>query len=405
MRRSSILDNARKVGGICYPMIQISDPLETSELLAFAKTIETRSLSRAAAELGVPRATIGRRLARLEDRLGARLLRRTTRSLVMTDAGNALYQHALAVLEAVSRAEQSVRKTDDAIRGELRVSLPPIIDDGFFEMLGRFAEEHPLVRLCVHLSNRQVDFQRDGYDVALRSAASLQPGLVIKTLARTKQLAVASPRYVEQHGAPESLAQLREHRCLVGYDRGELPQSHWTTTGGKIRVEGSFYSNEPRLLADAAVRGLGIAYLPLPAVHHHLESGALVTILPSVLEMESKLALVYPERAHVPAQVRAFIAAVVRWTGVDAANPSAREHNVRSRCQELASMSTRTRDAPAIAATKTARTAQVKTTPPPNAPPDKPESTRRLRSEAARRRRPPTRESEAAGGRRSAGPA
>src|SRR4051795_10351404 len=103
----------------------MSAPLETAELLAFARTVEAKSLSRAAAELGVPRATVSRRLARLEERLGARLLRRTTRSLALTDAGEALYRHARIVLDAVTNAEASVRRTDEVVRGDLRVSVPP----------------------------------------------------------------------------------------------------------------------------------------------------------------------------------------------------------------------------------------------------------------------------------------
>src|SRR5215470_13049907 len=101
------------------------DVLENAELLAFTKAVEARSLSRAAAELGVPRATLSRRLARLEEQLGARLLRRTTRSLTVTDAGEVLYRHARIVLDAVNHAEESVRRSDNAIRGDLRVSVPP----------------------------------------------------------------------------------------------------------------------------------------------------------------------------------------------------------------------------------------------------------------------------------------
>src|SRR3954464_3693166 len=109
----------------------MNEPIETSELLAFAKTVDAKSLSRAAAELGVPRATISRRLARLEKRLGVRLLRRTTRSMVLTDAGEALYRHARIVLEAVAEAEASLLRTDNAIRGDLRISVPPMQDSSF----------------------------------------------------------------------------------------------------------------------------------------------------------------------------------------------------------------------------------------------------------------------------------
>src|SRR4051812_27013749 len=144
----------------------MNDPVETAELLAFTKTVQAKSLSRAAAELGVPRATISRRLARLEERLATRLLRRTTRSLALTEAGEALYRHACIVLEAVSQAEASVRQTDSAVRGMLRVSLPPISDPSFHGMICDFATRYPEVRLHLHFSSHYVDLLRDGYDVA-----------------------------------------------------------------------------------------------------------------------------------------------------------------------------------------------------------------------------------------------
>src|SRR5438445_8161350 len=120
----------------------MADAIETSELVAFTRTVEANSLSRAAAALGAPRATIGRRLARLEKRLGVRLLRRTTRSLALTDAGDALYRHARIVLDAVSNAEASVRRTDGAVRGDLRVSVPPLADETLFDALASFAQRH-----------------------------------------------------------------------------------------------------------------------------------------------------------------------------------------------------------------------------------------------------------------------
>src|SRR6185369_16909820 len=111
---------------IIWPkMIQMTEPLETAELLAFVRVVDAKSLSRAAVELGVPRATIGRRLGRLEERLGTRLLRRTTRSLALTDAGEVFYRRARIALEAVAEAQACIRSTSDEMRGELRVSVPP----------------------------------------------------------------------------------------------------------------------------------------------------------------------------------------------------------------------------------------------------------------------------------------
>jgi DNA-binding transcriptional LysR family regulator len=289
----------------------MDEPVETAELLAFTRTVDAKSLSRAAAEMGVPRATVSRRLARLEERLGARLLRRTTRSLVLTDAGDALYRHARIVLDAVKQAEQSVRRTDDAVRGDLRVSVPPIQDPGFFATVCDFARRHPEVRVQIHFSTRHVDLLREGYDVALRAGQLAESGLVARTLMRSRLVGVASPEYLAAHGTPRTRRDLRHHRCLMGFARGELPQTHWVPRRGQVRVEGTFFTNDVRLLAEAAVRGLGIAFLPLSVVGRYLESGALVQVLARILDGDSQLALVYPEREFVAPAVRAFIDAVV----------------------------------------------------------------------------------------------
>ncbi len=301
----------------------MSDPVETSELVAFTKTVDAKSLSRAAAELGLPRATVGRRLARLEERLGARLLRRTTRSLVLTEIGEAFYRQACIALEAVRLAEQTVRMTDDAVRGDLRVSVPPMMNESFHAMLCEFAARHPALRIHVHTSNQHVDLLHGDYDVALRASSQIQPGLIARTLFRDPMIAVAAPAYLADHGTPRTQRDLRSYRCLLGFARGELPESHWPlVSGGKLHIEGAFFSNDIALLCDAAVSGLGIALLPLGFVSPHLESGALVQVLANVVGADMQIALVYRERAFLPPQVRVFIDAVAAWVPSElAANP------------------------------------------------------------------------------------
>lgn len=291
----------------------MSEPLETAELLAFARTVESKSLSRAAAELGVPRATISRRLARLEERLGARLLRRTTRSLVLTDAGEALYRHARIVLDAVANAEASVRSKDDSVRGSLRVSVPPVNRPEFYAMLCDFSARYPELKLHVHFSTALVDLKRDGYDVVFRATRALEPGLIARTLARDRAMAVASPAYLERHGTPRTARDLKHHRCLMGFTRGELPSTYWPVAGGQLHVEGALFTNELTLLHEAVKRGLGIALLPGMVVNAELASGALVQVLPGIIEQDSHVAVVYAEREFVPPQVRAFIDTVATW--------------------------------------------------------------------------------------------
>jgi DNA-binding transcriptional LysR family regulator len=287
------------------------EPLENVELLAFTKAVEAKSLSRAAAELGIPRATLSRRLARLEERLGARLLRRTTRSLTITDAGDALYRQARIVLDAVAEAESSIKRADDVVRGNLRISCPPSITAAFVDLVAEFAVAHPHVKLQADFSTKMVDLQRDGYDVALRATSQFEPGLVARTLVRFEFVAVASPAYIAENGAPSSLRELRRHRCLMGFARGELPETHWVVGGRKVPLDGVLFANSPSLLVRAAERGLGIAFVPTLAVARSLERGALVRVMPSVLREKGRIALLYPERELVAPPVRAFIEWIV----------------------------------------------------------------------------------------------
>ncbi|MEZ0311567.1 MAG: LysR family transcriptional regulator, partial [Myxococcota bacterium] len=283
-------------------------PIEFSELEAFTRIVDAKSLSRAAAELGVPRATIGRRLSRLEQRLGVRLLKRTTRSLGLTDAGEAFYRQARIAIDAVQQAAASVRVPGDELCGELRVSLPAIIDDEFENLLLDFAAKNSRVKLTVDVSTRFVDLHRDGYDVAIRAGTTLEPGLIARTLARTRLLAVASRRYIEQHGRPKTKRDLARHKCLSGFMRGELPQPTWPLAkGGKLAVATVFSSNSMALLLSATRRHLGIGFLPDMLVQPYLTSGELVAVLPGVLETPVRLAVVYRERELMPPAQRAFI--------------------------------------------------------------------------------------------------
>jgi len=307
LRRAAICNNVRPARWICYILIQVSEPLDTAELLAFCTTVDAKSLSRAAAELGVPRATLSRRLARLEHRLGVRLLRRSTRSMVLSDAGELLYRHARIVLDAAREAEASVRRRDDVVRGDLRVSLPQMTNPELLDVFAEFAAAHPEVRLQVQFTSRLIDLRRDGYDVALRATSQIEPGLVARTLMRASLIAVASPAYLAARGTPVRLGDLRDHRCLMGFARGELPQTHWTAAGRKVQVDGACFSNEPRLLCRLAVRGQGIAFVPAAVAAGPLARGELVAVMPKVLRSEGRIALVYLERELMPPQVRAFV--------------------------------------------------------------------------------------------------
>lgn len=307
-------------------MIQMNEPLETAELQALVTAVDAGSLTRAAQELGVPRVTLGRRLTRLEERLGVRLLRRTTRSLGLTDAGEELYRRARQVLEALTEAEQAVRRSDGAVRGLLRVATPPMDNPWMRSIFLEFARAYPGVRLEVVASTAHADLASGRFDVAMRASPTLAPGLVARVLARTPLRAVCSPAYLARAGEPATPEALEDHAALVGFARGEHPQTHWPLLdGAQVRVRPVLASNELGLLRDAALAGVGIALLPRLLVREQVSSGALVEVLPDRVGMLSQIALVYPERELVPPAVRAFVSFVVdRWARVDESQLSAR---------------------------------------------------------------------------------
>lgn len=299
---------------------------ETSELIAFTKTVDAKSLSRAAAELGIPRATVSRRIAQLEKKLNARLLLRTTRSLVLTEPGSIFYKEAIIALEAIRQAEQSVSRIGGHLRGDLRVSIPPGMKKSFRAMLCEFTAQHPMLRVHIHTSSHHVDLRSGGYDVALRASTHMQPGLIARTLFRDPVIAVASPGYLSGMGFPVTQHDLKEHQCLVGLSRGELPDMYWPLlSGDRVKVEGTFFTDDISLLCEAALNSRGIALLPEELIREHLQRGALLPVLEDIIGTEMQIAVVYPDRHFLLPQVRAFIDAVVIWVDSELGDQKSRK--------------------------------------------------------------------------------
>ncbi len=303
----------------------MTDVPETSELRAFVAISDLGSVSGAAGELGLPRATVSRRLARLEDRLGVRLIHRTTRRLQLTDSGEELYAHARAILAAVDQATVAVQRDTSRPRGLLRVSLPPIRNAAFADMLVDFLVEYPDVELEVHATTAYVDLIASNIDAALRAAPSLDPSLIARRLLRSHSTAVAAPEYLAGAGVPESPDDLAQHRCLVGFARGERPSTHWPLRdGGRVRVRGALVSNSMELLHQAAVRGQGIAMLPHLFVVRELSEGTLEAVLPDVVGTDTEVSIVYPDRRLLKPAVRAFVDHCVAWVAREGLGPRIR---------------------------------------------------------------------------------
>ncbi|MFT5685931.1 MAG: DNA-binding transcriptional LysR family regulator [Myxococcota bacterium] len=275
----------------------------------FVMIVDSGSLTAAARTLGLPRPTLSRRLARLEERLGVRLIYRTTRRMKLTEQGVLLYEKAHRVVQIAREVEAEVRRLDGVPRGLLRVSIP-VGGSGavFARWFSTFMHLWPEVRLDVVASSVHVDLIGDGFDVALRVGDVTDPALVVRTIANDLRVAVASPRYLAENGTPQRVEDLTAHNCLIGYQSGSTPETRWPLQGGGwVPVSGTFSTNQMGMRMELAREHLGIALLIDQVAASGLASGELVVVLPGILGHRERLSLTYPDRTFLDPKVRVFV--------------------------------------------------------------------------------------------------
>ena len=252
---------------------------------------------------------MSKRLARLEERLGVRLLHRTTRRLTLTKHGDRLYERARRVVHAAHAAEASIRRLDDEPRGLLRVAIPPRVPEGIFtRWLTEFLQRYPQVRLDVVGTDIHVDLVAEGFDVALRHGPIEDTSLIARTLVTNKEIAVASPAYLQKHGTPRTVDDLAAHNCIVGYTGSNVPNPNWPLVdGGTTRVAGTLVTNHNGLRVEAARCHLGISLVIDRTAASALDAGELVHVLPDVVGRVDHARLVYADREYLDPVVRAFV--------------------------------------------------------------------------------------------------
>jgi len=275
---------------------------------AFVAIVDAGSISEAARELRVARASLSRQLARLEERLGVRLLHRTTRRLVPSRAGEVLYPRARAIVEESAAAVEAVRLLDDVPRGLLRVSAPPTVSPSLGELIAAFMLEHPLVSVELIADTSHVDLASERVDVAMRAGVMRDPNLISRTLFRLHTQAFASTSYLARHGTPTTAEDLADHVCIRRFISGRRPATSWPLLdGGEVPVDGAFVSNDVMALMGALRGGLGIGLAPRELVAADVESGHLVQVLDGVVGLETTASLVWLERRFLDPKVRAFV--------------------------------------------------------------------------------------------------
>jgi DNA-binding transcriptional LysR family regulator len=283
----------------------------SAEMNAFVRVAERGSFAAAAADLGLTPSALSKLVTRIEDRLGVRLLARTTRKLALTAEGELFVARSREILASIEAAEAEVTAASERPRGHLRISVGTAVAK---QILGPaipvFLDNYPDITVELHVSDRQVDLVAEQIDVAIRSGALGDSTLVARKVGEATRVICASPLYLEKHGTPRVPADLLQHNCLT------LPGPAWSqwpfhTHEGinRLAVSGTFTSDNADLLLDMAVAGLGIARLADFMVARALRDGALVRLLVDshVPESFPIHALTVPGRHRAP-RIRAFVA-------------------------------------------------------------------------------------------------
>lgn len=275
-------------------------------LLAVA---DSGSFSAAARLFGVPPSLVSRRIARLEEQVGARLFQRTTRSLTLTDAGQAFLSHARAGMQLLSRAHESVLDSRGVLSGRIRLSAPVGAARATWATVSKFLAQYPGVRIEMHVADRYVDLVEERFDMAIRAGAGKRSdGLIGRRLLNAPRWLFASPAYLKERGTPRTVSELKDHDCVILGASAE--RVTWQVYVGKrvqsVVVHGRVAINEATLATECVVDGFGIGFLPLAVCARHLASGALKRVLPHATAGESAVWLVYPNR-HLPTASRALV--------------------------------------------------------------------------------------------------
>jgi DNA-binding transcriptional LysR family regulator len=280
--------------------------------LVLVRVAQSGSFRSAGLALGMPKTTVSRKVAELEEQLGVQLLQRTTRAVALTDAGAAFVDEAEAAIARLDAAEAAVTQMQREPRGKLRVTTTIPMGELFLApVLADFLDAYPGVDVTVQLTDRQVDLVAERFDVAIRAGALPDSTLVARLVGGSAYRVVASPAYLARHGTPRRPSDLSSHACLRFTKSGSAVRTTWPFGKGKraieVPVNGRLVSDDFVVLRTAAEHGLGIARLPAGVAHASIRAGRLVSLLESAAPPPTPVHLVYVGARHLPPRTRAFL--------------------------------------------------------------------------------------------------
>lgn len=282
-------------------------------LQTFVSVVRSRNFTSAADSLGVTPSAVSKQISGLEERLGVRLLNRTTRSVSPTEAGQMFYQHCENILESITEAEKLVTDFDVTPRGRLRITaMSNFGRRELARMFTDFSQKYPDISFDLHISDRPLDIVKEGYDFALRLGSLEDSRLIAKPVAEQNIVICASKEYLERWGTPEKLEDLNNHRILI-VANAEYARINWLRQFEKDHgfslssVERKLAVNDIDLVYEACLASMGITALPTYIAERHLEVGELVRLFPEVDIPVRSIKVVFPQNRYLANKSRAFL--------------------------------------------------------------------------------------------------
>ncbi len=276
----------------------------------FFSVVEANGFGAAARRLETTPASVSRRVKALEQRLGVRLLQRTTRKLSLTDAGEHYFREGRRLVQELDELEQALAASASEPEGQLRIVAPMSFGQRrLAPLVARFAASHDRLRVSLILEDRESDLIDEAADLAIRIGYPADSSMIARPIAPVPRYACASPEYLERRGRPELPEDLLHHDCLHYNLISEREEWTFVGDGGEqtLAIKGSFCSNNGDVLAEAAMQGLGITLLPDFIVEEGLAEGRLVKVLEEYERTPLTLFALYPSRRHLPAKTRGFL--------------------------------------------------------------------------------------------------
>jgi DNA-binding transcriptional LysR family regulator len=281
-----------------------------TSIMTFVKVVDTGGFATAARALDLSPSVVTNHVQALEERLGVRLLNRTTRKVNLTEVGQAYYERCVRILAELEEADHLAEALQLKPRGALRLNTSPAIPQIIAPVIASYVAQYPEVSVEIASTARMVDIVEEGFDLAIRAHPMPDSSLIVRRLASYHMVVCGAPDYFARRGTPERPQDLANHNCMYfGYAAWETHEWRFTHGDGDqaVSISGNLKVNNVDSLRLAAVLGQGLIYLPSFMLADEFESGRLVSVLTQFAAPEMPINAIYPHRQFVPSKVRSFI--------------------------------------------------------------------------------------------------